>query len=178
MSLLNELQKKDSSKVTFVAPETVSKPKGFISIFLAGSIEMDKAIDWQESITKKLHKAFDDIIVLNPRRKDWDSSWTQEITDKNFYGQVDWEHTQFTQADIVLIFFQKGTKSPISLMELGICAERFDNGGADLIVCCEEGFWRKGNVDYICEKYGIDQIKSLDELVDLLKKNNPPLKRK
>jgi hypothetical protein len=44
------------------------------SVFLAGSIEMGKAEDWQ----KKLEGICDDFgyDVLNPRRDDWDSSWT------------------------------------------------------------------------------------------------------
>ena len=49
------------------------------SVFLAGSIEQGKAIDWQKYVTQKLQDT--DITVLNPRRDNWDASWSQ---DKNF----------------------------------------------------------------------------------------------
>jgi len=48
------------------------------SIFLAGSIEMGKAENWQERVTKELKK-FDNVVIFNPRRDDWDSTWEQKI---------------------------------------------------------------------------------------------------
>lgn len=45
------------------------------------------------------------------------------------------------------------------MMELGL----FANSGK-LMVCCEDGFWRKGNVDIVCKRKGIDQYKTFDEL--------------
>ncbi len=58
------------------------------SIFLAGSIEMGKAEDWQTQLTNLLTG----VRVFNPRRDDWDPSWTQSITNPNFKEQVEWEH--------------------------------------------------------------------------------------
>jgi hypothetical protein len=34
-----------------------------------------------------------------------------------------------------------------------------------LIVCCPDGFWRKGNVDVICARYGVRQVSTVDELI-------------
>jgi hypothetical protein len=31
------------------------------------------------------------ILVLNPRREDWDSSWIQSIDNPQFREQVEWE---------------------------------------------------------------------------------------
>jgi hypothetical protein len=36
------------------------------------------------------------------------------------------------------------------------------------IVCCPEGYWRKGNVDVICQRYGITQVESLYDLARAL----------
>jgi len=37
-----------------------------------------------------------------------------------------------------------------------------------LSVVCEEGFWRKGNVDIVCHRYNIDQFENLDVAMDEL----------
>lgn len=126
-------------------------------IFLAGSIEMGKAVDWQTKITNDL-KDFS-IVIFNPRRDDWDSSWEQSINNPQFNEQVSWELDMLDRSNIVAMYFDPATKSPISLLELGLHAE-----AGKLIVCCPEGFWRKGNVDIVCKRYGITQIESLDAL--------------
>ena len=173
MGLLFELQNKNV-KNTFKAPEKVVVPKNYVSIFLAGSIEMNKAKEWQKEFTETIHNTFSNMIVVNPRRDGWDSSWTQELSNKNFYEQVDWEHEHITTTDIVFIYFQKETKSPISLMELGLVADT----DRKVIVLCEEGFWRKGNVDYICKTYpSITQVESFDEAIKEITKMNQVKKK-
>jgi len=52
------------------------------SFFLAGSIEMGKAIDWQSQVGNKFNDF--DIIIWNPRRLYWDSSWKQSIDNPFF----------------------------------------------------------------------------------------------
>lgn len=43
------------------------------TIFLAGSIEMGKAENWQDKVVRLLKDK--EVIIFNPRRDDWDSSW-------------------------------------------------------------------------------------------------------
>jgi len=50
------------------------------SIFLGGSIEMGKAEDWQSRLEKDLSTYSDQLMLLNPRRDHWDSSWIQDPT--------------------------------------------------------------------------------------------------
>lgn len=123
-----------------------------ISIFLAGSIEMGTAIDWQQKVADYFkHSAVCDRVVLfNPRRDNWDSSWEQSIENPQFYQQVNWELNALEKCDLIFMYFAPNTKSPISLLELGKFADSHK-----LIVCCPEGFWRKGNVDIVCDRYGI-----------------------
>jgi hypothetical protein len=143
------------------APNDLINKIGYIKVFLAGSIEMGKAEDWQKKIVKTLSdKPF---IFLNPRRNDWDSSWEQTIENPEFKLQVTWELTGLEMADVIVMYFDPETKSPISLLELGLHART-----KKLIVVCPEGFWRKGNVDVVCEKYGITQANSIDELIENL----------
>lgn len=48
------------------------------SVFLAGSIEMGKAENWQIHVENLLE--YTDCVIFNPRRDDWDSSWVQSVT--------------------------------------------------------------------------------------------------
>jgi hypothetical protein len=66
-------------------------------------------------------------------------------------------------ADLIALYFDPKTKSPISLLELGLFAN-----SKKLVVCCPEGFWRKGNVDVVCERYGIRQVEDLLEIVQFI----------
>ena len=141
--------------VVVKAPNSFSLLKP--TIFLAGSIEMGKAVDWQTELTNNLSHL--DITILNPRRDYWDSSWEQTIKNEKFNEQVRWELTALEQASLVVMYFDPATKSPVSLLELGLFAKT-----GKLLVCCPEGFWRKGNVDIVCEMYNITQVKNLSEM--------------
>lgn len=132
------------------------------SVFLAGSIEMGKAVDWQSKATEKLKN----FIILNPRRDDWDSSWEQSINNPQFFEQVSWELDCLERADHILLYFAQETMSPISLLELGLFAST-----GKLVVVCPEGFWRKGNVDIVCRRYGITTANTIDEAVKLIEKD-------
>ena len=126
---------------------------------------MGKAINWQEKIIEALSET-DALTFFNPRRLDWDSSWKQELTNPQFYQQVVWELNALEAVDHIIMYFDPNTKSPISLLELGLYAEK-----GKLWVCCPDGFWKKGNVDIICEQYHIPTFYTLDDLIEQLKEN-------
>lgn len=130
------------------------------AVFLAGSIEMGKAEDWQKRIENAFRKS--DVTFFNPRRDDWDSSWTQDQSNPEFNYQVNWEMNKLEQADVIFMYFSPETKSPISLLELGLHAS--DN----IIVCCPKGFWRKGNVDIVCTRYKIPLFETLEDAIGAL----------
>jgi len=171
--LIKQLNEADKIKRAYEAPEKVVVPSNGLTIFLAGSIEMGKAEDWQTRITKDLIEKFSNIYIVNPRRKDWDSSWEQKIDNPQFNEQVTWELSNIENSTIVMYYFDKKTQSPITLAELGFAAGKFPEKA---VVICPEGYFRKGNVDIICDRYGIDQVETLDELPDLLKKKFKKLK--
>lgn len=133
-----------------------------IKIFLAGSIDMGSSEDWQMEIYNRLKEIEADngsnIEVYNPRRDSWDSTWTQEQSNSEFNYQVNWELNNIEDSDIVFFNILPDSKSPITLMELGLCAGREKKA----IVCCPDGFYRKGNVDVVCTRYGIQQYTDID----------------
>ena len=133
-------------------------------LFLAGSIEMGKADNWQTRLVEALKKE-KDLMILNPRRDDWDSTWVQEIDNPQFRQQVEWELKAQDDADLIVFVFDPNTKSPITLLELGLYANRAEK----ILVYCPKGFWRKGNVDIVCRKYKIPMMVSEEDLILTIK---------
>lgn len=149
-------------KTIFKSPESIDelvfdKP----SIFLAGSIEMDKAINWQKTCEEELSEKY---ILFNPRRDAWDTGWKQEIQNPQFREQVEWELNALEKADIIILYFAKDTLSPISLLEFGLFAK-----SGKLKVVVDPEFWRKGNIDIVCAKYSVEQFETLELLIKQLK---------
>lgn len=156
-------------------PQNISKiiQNKRCSVFLAGSIELDKAEKWQDKVANELIVLGYD--VLNPRRDEWEDC-KQSIEDPYFYQQVNWELDGIDLCDVVVMYFDPNTKSPISLMELGYIIGKYnsrlhetEDGEANLVVVCPEGFWRKGNVDVMCRRHNILQFDSLNELIEEFK---------
>lgn len=147
------------------SPHSTKDADQKFTIFLAGSIEMGIAEDWQTVIEQNLSSETD-LCILNPRRDDWDASWKQEKTNAAFHEQVSWELDGLEKADLIVFYFSPETKSPVSMLELGLFAR---TGKA--VVCCPEGFWRKGNVDIVCERFEIPQADTLNELINYIKQS-------
>jgi hypothetical protein len=130
-------------------------------IFLAGSIDMGSSVDWQTEVQNKLDDC--EVTFFNPRRDEWDSSWEQRESNDQFRKQVNWEMDKLEQSDIIFFNFVGNTKSPISLLELGLHADE------NIIVCCPDEFWRKGNVEIVCSRFGIPLFDNLDQAIASLK---------
>jgi hypothetical protein len=127
------------------------------AVILYGSVLSDPDKDWQTSLSSWLSDL--PIDILNPRRDDWDSSWVEDISFPKFKEQVDWEMDHATIADVIVFNFVPGSLSPISLLELGMHA-----GTGKVVVCCPEGFYKRGNVQMVCLRYGIDMFDTPEEL--------------
>ena len=143
-------------------PEKLPVDTANYKVFLAGSIEEGKASLWQDKVINSF--AQEPVTFFNPRRTFWDTSWQQNKSDPNFRGQVDWELEAQERADRIIMFFEPNTRSVITLLELGLFAR-----SGKLVVCCPEGYWRKGNVDIVCERYGVPMVSSLQHLIAMLR---------
>ena len=129
------------------------------TLFLAGSIEMGKASDWQAAFAG----AFEGIPItfLNPRRPQWDPTWVQSIENPVFAEQVNWELDSIEAADIAVFYFEPSTMSPITLAELGLTL-----ASGKCLVCCPQGFWRRGNVEIMCSRFKAPFFETLPELIE------------
>lgn len=128
-------------------------------IFLAGSIEMDTAERWQDKVIQNFQDKH--VTFLNPRRDDWNPKIEQSCMDAGFRDQVNWELSGLLKSDLVVFYVDPTTKSPITLLELGLIAGR----KIQSVVCCPEGYWRKGNVEMVCDRFGIQMIDSFPRLL-------------
>lgn len=124
---------------------------------------MGVAEAWQDRVINMIDDREINVNVYNPRRTDWDSSWAQDISNPKFVEQVQWELMGLELADEIVMYFDPSTKSPVTLLELGLWAS-----SAKLTVICPDGFWRKGNVDIVCQTYDIEQMDSLELYIDWL----------
>jgi hypothetical protein len=136
------------------------------TIFLGGSIEMGRAEPWQDKLVTALGGFPDSVVMMNPRRADWDSSLAQDPTPgTQFHEQVTWELEQQELADIIIYYFDPATQSPITLMELGAYGYSYSQ---HVIVCCPPSYYRYGNVAVFCARYGITLVHTFTELLHLL----------
>lgn len=143
------------------APGKYTLDDRITTIFLAGSIEMGAAENWQDTVEDAL--ADYDVLILNPRRDDWDDTWEQSIDDPQFREQVVWELKALEDSSHIMLYLDPETKSPISMLELGLWAR-----SGKLVVCCPEGFWRKGNIDIVCNRYGVEQYETLEDMINFI----------
>ena len=142
------------------APERIGFEAPIKKVFLAGSIEMGKAEKWQDRLAREL--ADKSVVLYNPRRDDWDSSWVQDPTPgTKFHEQVSWELEHINKSDLVVFYFDPATQSPITLLELGYVI----GSGKRAIVCCPDGYFRKGNVVISSELRNIPVLNSFEELL-------------
>ncbi len=147
----------------FLPPTPFENTEKKLTVFLAGSIDMGTANRWQDKVVEFLKKF--DINVLNPRRDDWDLTTPQQAENKEFRAQVEWELQGLRVADVIVMYFDRDSKSPISFLEFGLFARTHK-----MIVHCPEGFWRKGNIDIECEKFNIPHFSTEPEFFSYLQK--------
>lgn len=129
------------------------------SVFLAGTI-VQTEVTWREQVIEGLSGM--DVVVLDPRRVDWDLSWIQRKTDERFAAQVLWEMDGMEKAGLVLVYFEPGSQSPISLLELGRLVER---RARNVVVCCPDGYSHKGYVEMVTAEREVRMVESVDAMV-------------
>lgn len=147
--------------IEFKAPAVIPTAT-FPKVFLAGSIEEGTAELWQDHVVRLFAET--DIAILNPRRDAWDPSWVQIIENLEFKKQVEWELNGLDISDYIIFYFDPKTKSPVTMLELGLHATT-----GKCLMICPHGFWRKGNIDIVCERNAIPQFETLEACVDYIK---------
>lgn len=126
-------------------PDSIMNDRSFTKIFLAGTIDMGNSRNWQMQLYEDFLKREGRYILFNPRQENWDASRPGEMD-----YQVRWELEHLEEADVIIMYLLAGSKSPISLLEMGLHAR-----SKKMYVICEEDFYRFDNVRITCDYYGI-----------------------
>lgn len=126
--------------------------------FLAGSIDMGKAENWQSRVAGDLK--FFDGTILNPRRADFDPDLRQSPDEPKFLEQVEWELTCLENCDGIFLYLDPKGKAPVTMLELGKFHDKIT------AVCCPKGFWREGNIEIFCTRYGVPFTRTYDAFLD------------
>ncbi|KAI1089829.1 hypothetical protein F5B19DRAFT_355245 [Rostrohypoxylon terebratum] len=142
--------------------------RGIMSVFLAGITTRTDERDWREVLSESLLDL--PLTVINPYRSNWNSTWQENIECDDFRKQVEWELEKQDSADIIVFYFHPATEAPISLLELGLCMRTPQKA----IVVCPEGYKKRGNVQIVCRKYGLETVESLDALRPAIVNRMPP----
>lgn len=148
------------------------------SVFLSGAT----TFPWREVFLAKLRDLFhsaagdDDtahhhhhhhhpggVTVYAPFQPNWTAEWREDLDDASFRVQVGWELARQDGAAVVAVFFDARSQSPVSLLEFGLCAR---SGKA--VVGCDRDFWKRGNVEAVCQRYGVPMADDVDGLVALV----------
>ena len=108
------------------------------------------------SIIELMNLGINDIEIYNPRREHWNPNPSKEEME----CQIKWEQEYLDKADFIAMVLLDDSKSPISLLELGLYAK-----SNKLIVFCTPDFYRWDNVRLTCEKYNIQLVESTHPLV-------------
>lgn len=100
-------------------------------------------------------------LVLHPHEEMPDSIDLKSYKSVFLAGTIDMGSGVDWQKDVAELFEKaSGSKSPITLLELGLFAK-----SGKLHVVCTEGFYRYDNVRITCAKYGVPVYASLTEAI-------------
>ena len=143
-----------------ITPETIvnkgANKLNAKSVFLAGTIDNGDSLNWQDKVIIELINLGIECEVFNPRREHWNPNPTKEEMEK----QIKWEQDHLDSADVIAMVLLDDSKSPISLLELGLYAK-----SKKLIVFCTPNFYRWDNVRLTCEKYNIELVQDTNTLI-------------
>ena len=148
------------SKMIIITPETIvnkgANKLNAKSVFLAGTIDNGNSLNWQDKVIIELINLGVSCEVFNPRREHWNPNPTKE----DMETQIKWEQDHLDSADVIVMVLLDDSKSPISLLEMGLYAK-----SKKLIVFCTPKFYRFDNIRLTCEKYHIPLVQDLHPLI-------------
>lgn len=151
------------NNIIITAPnETEISRSDSYEIFLAGTIDSGNSENWQKELSNYLlsdkylkHKYLrhNNVVIFNPRRDEWPKDSDHEEIEK----QIKWELKHLDESDLIIMNILSDSKSPISLMEIGLYAQ-----SKKLVVFCTPDFYRYDNVKLVCKKYDISLFHNND----------------
>ena len=125
-------------------------------VFLAGTIDMGRSADWQAALVARFRdstaaagsSSTPAVGSSMPRRPKWSIRSRGELA-------------HLEAADLIVMNLLGDSRSPISLLEMGLYAR-----SGKLFVACSPDYYRYDNVRITCRRYGVPLYDSLTALLD------------
>jgi hypothetical protein len=126
-----------------------------LNLFLGGTIDNGDSENWQQQLIDELDlcDTVHPIMIYNPRREEWNPSEGE----KGLENQIKWELHHLERANLIIMNILSNSKSPISLMEIGLFARK-----NKLLVFCQKDFYRYKNVEVVCQQCNIPLFNTND----------------
>lgn len=141
-------------------------------IFLAGTIDNGAGEEWQKWVEEQLKDY--KVVLLNPRRPDWNPDLKPTADCPEFVEQVNWELDGIAYSNIILFYFAGGSISPVTMLELGMCLGQenaMDSySWSRTLIYCDKNFWRRGNIEITCKRAKTHVWTDKQEWIDTLKR--------
>ena len=150
--IADEIEKRCDILVTPVVPFGVATHH----TSLPGTIDMGRSSDWQAALVARFRDSIGGRwLFFNPRRREFHASPAE------MEYQVAWELAHLEAADLIVMNLLGDSRSPISLLEMGLYAR-----SGKLFVACSPDYYRYDNVRITCRRYGVPLYDSLTALLD------------
>lgn len=148
-------------------PHSEEKDNNSLNIFLGGTIDMGLSRNWQGEFCQRLENIFGtkNVTIFNPRRDSGTGVKPGDTADLRY--QIQWELSHLDKSDIIVFNLLPESKSPITLMEIGLYA----NSDKGVFVICPESFYRYDNVFMVCSKFRIPLLHSEEDFFQIIKTN-------
>lgn len=138
---------------------------------------MGNSTDWQTDLTEKISsnvikclaesldkaRKFQRVVVLNPRRRDWDNSWNLDPLDPRLIAQIEWEHSAIEMSHLVFVNILESSQSPISLQEVGLIYDK-----SKLIIHLPPKYEFQAILEKYAQHHSIVSHSSFDDSVESL----------
>jgi hypothetical protein len=83
---------------------------------------------------------------------------------RELFEQIHWELDHLDSADLIVMYLDSNTISPISLLELGLYAR-----SGKLVVCCGKNYFRYTNIEIVCRRHDIYLVHDLIDIIEYIK---------
>lgn len=125
--------------------------------FLAGSMDFNESNSWRQKIMQEMKHL---VHFLDPTRIEHN-----DFSDSQMKEHIEWELDALNISDKIILNFKEDSKSPISLLELGMYVK-----SSKLVVVCPSKFYQRRYINVLCNKYNTPFFDSFDEAIEYLKK--------
>eukprot|EP00029_Vermamoeba_vermiformis_P009588 TRINITY_DN4829_c0_g1_i1.p1 TRINITY_DN4829_c0_g1~~TRINITY_DN4829_c0_g1_i1.p1 ORF type:complete len:202 (+),score=8.81 TRINITY_DN4829_c0_g1_i1:33-638(+) len=150
----------EAKQTYYECPQEYECNEHQLSLFLGGGVT--GCPNWQGEVTEKLKVKCPRLILLNPKRANFD------VNDTSLHDQqIDWEFRHLRLASAVMFWFPCETLCPITLYELGTWSILSQQTGAKLFVGCHPEYKRKADVETQTKLVRPDVcvVSSIDDIV-------------